>query len=150
MRTVRCSGHLSCHAWHLPCTPLAQMHPLSCMPPALHPLHHAHPFCYAQIPAMHSLFTVHTPPSPNMLPFAMHAPLHHAGTPVVDRMTDACENITFPQLLLRTAKSALDKYHQECTLRETYLSLFRKVLPETKTSLNFLFDIIIKHDQQEL
>ena len=27
--------------------------------------------------------------------------------PPVDRMTDACENITFPQLLLRTAKSPI-------------------------------------------
>ena len=29
---------------------------------------------------------------------------HHARPRPVDRMTDACENITFPQLLLRTVK----------------------------------------------
>ena len=30
-----------------------------------------------------------------------------ADTPPVDRMTDACENITFPQLLLRTVNMKL-------------------------------------------
>ena len=64
MRTVRCSGRLSCHT----CTP-----------------------------------------SPCMPPYTTHAPLCHACPPLphthpMDRMTDACENITFPQLLLRTVK----------------------------------------------
>ena len=52
MRTVRCSGHLSCHICSLP---------PSCMPTAMHPCHtpcHAHP-----VP--------HTPP-PCMPPLAMH------------------------------------------------------------------------------
>ena len=65
MCTVRCSGHLSCHAF----------------PPAMHS------------PAMHAL-AMHAPP-------ATHAPRHAAVSPV-DSMTDACENVTFPQLLLRT------------------------------------------------
>ena len=66
MRTVRCSGRLSCHAH----------------PPAMHaPLCHACPF------------TMHAP-------FATHAsPLCHAHVPC--GQTDAYENITFPQLLLR-------------------------------------------------
>ena len=45
-------------------------------------------------PTMHALFATHAP--------LCHAhPFHHACSNV-DRMTDACENITFPQLLLRT------------------------------------------------
>ena len=31
--------------------------------------------------------------------------------PPVDRMTDACENITFPQLLLRTVKIPTLSHH---------------------------------------
>ena len=54
-------------------------------------------------PAMHAA-TTH--PLPCMPP-ATHDPCHtwppcHAPPLTVDRMTDACENITFPQLLLRT------------------------------------------------
>ena len=59
MRTVRCSGRLSCHA-----RPREDMHPNAPLP------------C-----------TTTTHPSP--------------------RMTDACENITFPQLLLRTVNIAI-------------------------------------------
>ena len=83
------------------------------MPPAMHP------------PTMHTPFTTHAPsqtgplhptcsPLPHMPPFAMHAPLCHTHPPLpmhaplchtpMDRMTDTCENITFPQLLLRTVK----------------------------------------------
>ena len=32
--------------------------------------------------------------------------------PPVDRMTDTCENITFPQLLLRTVISSLSSEHK--------------------------------------
>ena len=84
--------------------------PLPCMPS----LHHTCPLF-----AMYAPFTTHVPPSPHVPPlfhhacppFTMHAPftlhreypLRHApAPPPVDRMTDACENITFPQLLLRT------------------------------------------------
>ena len=65
MRTVRCSGCLSCHAFpHLPCmTPdkhdPCHERPLPCTHPATHP-------------------------------------------PTTEGMIHACENITFPQLLLRT------------------------------------------------
>ena len=68
----------------LPCTPPA-MHT-----PTTHALHHA------WIPAMHA--SCHACPLP-------HTPSHHTCLPPVDRMTDACENITFPQLLLRTVIS---------------------------------------------
>ena len=81
MCTIRCSGHLSCHACppatHAPCHTC----PLPCMPPTMHaPLHHTCP------------------------PFTTHTPMVPLATPTPDRMTDACENITFPQLLLRTLK----------------------------------------------
>ena len=62
-----------CHACPLSCMPLPHM------PPATHAPCHAHPLA--------------------TYPPAMHDP-RHARSPV-DRMTDACENITFPQLLLR-------------------------------------------------
>ena len=70
MRTVRCSGCLSCHRALplLPHTPPYAMHP-PCMPPAIHALN------------MHASHRARPPPS-------------------VDRMTDTCENITFPKLLL--------------------------------------------------
>ena len=50
----------------------------------------------------------HTPP--------YHAYPHHARPPPVDRMTDSYENITFPQLLLRTViiancRKIHDLYH---------------------------------------
>ena len=76
--TVCCSGHLSCHACPPPTTHTPAMH----TPPG-----HTCP------PAMHAA-TTH--PLPHMPPLPCTPP------PTVDRMTDACENITFPQLLLRT------------------------------------------------
>ena len=87
LRTIRCSGRLSCHAHPpathgpLPCIPP----PFTCMPPATHgPNTHApHHVC---------------PPRPCMSPI-MHAPPRHAHPPPVDRMTDACENITVINLL---------------------------------------------------
>ena len=50
---------------------------------------------------MHAPLCYACPLLPHMPPFAMHAPLCHACP---DRMTDACENITFQQLLLRAVK----------------------------------------------
>ena len=47
------------------------------------------------------------PPLPRMPPFATHAPplCHaHRSPPPPRGQTDACENIIFPQLLLRTVK----------------------------------------------
>ena len=61
---------------------------LPCMPPAMHALGHACP-----LPCMPS--TTHAPPP--CMPQQSHSPLPHG-------QTDACENITFPQLLLRTVK----------------------------------------------
>ena len=97
MRTVRCSGHLSCHtrtpchacthhaqpsAMHAPCHthPAATHTPLSCMPPATH----------TSLPCMPPC---HTHPLP-CLPPTPHTPCGF--------LTHACENITFPQLLLWT------------------------------------------------
>ena len=42
-------------------------------------------------------FVTHSP-----TPFATYAPLRHARPPPTEFLTHACENITFPQLLLRT------------------------------------------------
>ena len=99
MRTVLCSGYLSyaCPP-HYACPPAthgppAQMphchaYPLPCMPTTMHtPLCHAHPN-----------FATHAP-------FAMHPhpPLWTEG------MTHVCENITFPQLLLRTVVMTLNQ-----------------------------------------
>ena len=72
---------------------------LQCMPPLPHmsPCHAYPPPCMP--PAMYGPF--HTCPLPCMPP-AMNAPYMHAPChtcPPVDRMTDTCENITFPQLL---------------------------------------------------
>ena len=92
MHTVHCSGRLSCHAHSLPRMPPFNTHaPFTKHAPLCHTylLHHACP----------PLFAMH-------VPFAMYVPLCHAHPPV-DRMTDACENITFPQLLLRTVKISM-------------------------------------------
>ena len=134
MRDVRCSGRLSCHACPLPCMPLPHMASSLCMPLLCHtcllchthPLHHACPPHHAHLRAMYTSPLPHTPPAMHTslpcMPLAMRA--HHCHTcppplpymppspcmlschacPPVDRMTDACENITFPQLLLRTVK----------------------------------------------
>ena len=97
MHTVRCSGRLSCHVCPLPCmSPLTMHAPLLCMSP----------------------FTTHTL-SPCMPPhytcsLTILTHLSYAQPPV-DRMTDTCENITFPQLLLRTVKIVL---YRSCGMRE--------------------------------
>ena len=106
MRTVRCNGCLSCHA-HPPkchaCPPHSAMHaphlpcmpPLSRMPPAMHaPVPHTHPCYTCPAPGMHAPLLAH--------PLCHVCPATHA--PPTDRMTDACQNITFPQLLLRSSK----------------------------------------------
>ena len=85
VRTVRCSGHLSCQA-HPPTTHAPIMQP---------PVMHAPPIlpCTPRIlPCMPPL-TMHAPLCHTCPPFATHAP--HG-------QTDTCENIIFPQLLLRT------------------------------------------------
>ena len=70
MRTVRCSCHLSCHAYHPP---------LSHMPIAMHaPLCHARPHHACPLP--------HMPPLPCMSP-AMHAlPTTHVLPPYMPPM----------------------------------------------------------------
>ena len=96
LHTVRWSGRLSCHARphchayqpakHAPCHAC----PPPCTPPCHTCPHHAWPPCHAcfPLPCM--------PPSHHACPPAMHAPLW------TEFLTHACENITFPQLLLRT------------------------------------------------
>ena len=93
---MHASSPLPCTPLPLPCMPLSCMHaPLPCPPPCMPP-------------AMHSPIHPHThAPSP-----IMHAPTHPPQTcpPATMQPTwteflkDACENITFPQLLLRTVK----------------------------------------------
>ena len=94
-------------ATHIP--PLPRMPtPFAMHAPLCHrcPLHHpCLPFCHTCpspstppfLPCMSSL-TMHAP-------YAMHTPLCHTCPLPVDRMTDDCENITFPQLLLWTVKT---------------------------------------------
>ena len=79
-------------------TPLPQMPPLPQMTPATHvpPLPYMPPVMHA--PAMHA--PCHACSLSCMPPCHIH-PLPCMPLPM-DRMTDACENITFPQLLLRT------------------------------------------------
>ena len=87
------------------CMPPATRASLQCTPPAMHalpphmPLPHMPP-CHAHSPAMHS--PCHAHPLPHM-PRAMQAPHHacppprmppHHTRPPVNRITDACENIT--------------------------------------------------------
>ena len=84
MRSIRCSDRLSCHTCPLPCTPSTMHAPC-----------HAHPLC-------------HTCPPLPLTPPTMHAPLpctsphHTCPPPPMNRITDRCKNITFPQLLLQT------------------------------------------------
>ena len=122
MRTVCCSGRLSCHArpchtCPLPCTnPLPRMSPchacspvhtsLPCMPPCHTPLPCKPPATHAPYHAFHPLSCM-TPNACPSLPCTpplchVHPTLLHHAFPPTDKMTDACENITFPQLLLRT------------------------------------------------
>ena len=114
MCTVCCSGHLSCHACLLPCMPPPLCHacPPPCTPHATHAPCHAHlllctpPTMHAPLPcippAMHTLTVMHAL-LPHMSPCYTCPPCH--VQPPLDRMTDACEGITFSQLLLRTVMS---------------------------------------------
>ena len=81
-------------------------HPLPHMPPTTHAPYHTCP--PPHMPPCHACTLCHT------TPFTMHGPLCHAGPPFathappMDRMTDTCENITFPQLLLQTVMMFID------------------------------------------
>ena len=115
MRTIHCSGHLSCHACPPPAThatsamhaPLCTMHTHChvCPPP-----HHACPLPH--MPLCHACPLPSCTPPCHTCPPAMHNPLPytptthahacHACPPRhVDRMTDACENITFPRTVIK-------------------------------------------------
>ena len=86
--------------------------------PCMSPPCHTCPLPYTPPPIMHAPIHHACPP-----PFTMHAPLHHACPPplphmppfchvcppVDRRMIHACQNITFPQLLLRTV-TITDRY----------------------------------------
>ena len=95
------------------------MPPSAMHAPAMYTPCHACPLCHAcslchtcpTLPCIPSFticalpFPIHTPlphmpPSP-CIPLLPCTPLCHTWPPL-DRMTDACENITFPQLLLRS------------------------------------------------
>ena len=122
MCTERCNGRFSCHTppprplLALPCTP-CHAHTIPCMsphhtsppyhacplphmppspPPCMPPAMHAPMLCIP--PAMHApMHAPHTWPTPHM-PHTTHAPLPCHTPPPVNRITDACENITLPQL----------------------------------------------------
>ena len=79
-----CHTHTQAHS-----QPCVSPTPLPCMPPMHTPTVHASP-------ATHTTQATHTPTPSHARPPAMHAPSH--TRPPVDRITDACENITLPQL----------------------------------------------------
>ena len=94
MRTVRCSGNLSCHV----CMPPPAMHVTSTLPhkpPAMHtPLPHIPPATHVTcLPCMAPR---------NTHPLSCMPPCHARPT---CGQTETCENITFPQLLFRTVKT---------------------------------------------
>ena len=137
MRTVRCSGRLSCHARPYHACPPSLPHTLPTMhaslPCMLHPYHACHLPTHA--------CPCHTCPLPCMLPPPIlcaplpcmapttHAPHHthpllHMPLPWIERTIHSCENITFPQLLLRTVISILYKYDLEnhsCKISFSYI-----------------------------
>ena len=90
------------------CVPSAEVavSPAMHAPLAMHtPLHHACPLPLHQTnPFYHECphHLLHMPLLPRT-PFTMHTPF--ATHAPLGRMTDACENITFPQLLLRAVIS---------------------------------------------
>ena len=76
MRTVRCSGRLTCQERTPPQTthpPSCHVHPLPCTPPAIHAPCHARPLPYMP-PAMHT--PCHTHPLTCMPPLPHTAPCH--------------------------------------------------------------------------
>ena len=111
--------HTPCHALPSPAT-----HNPPYMPPPTHTSCHAP--CNTCPLAMHAP----SPPPPRMPP-ATHAPRDTCPTPAtrppttcspVDRMTDTCENVTFPQLLLRTV--IMTRCEQFLTYFKYFLSTF--------------------------
>ena len=82
--------------------PLCHAPPLPCMPPAMHALCHTCPH--------HACLPCHACPPCHAHPYHKCPPCH-TRPPPMDRMTDASENITFPQLLLRTVDIALTLLH---------------------------------------
>ena len=118
MHTVHCSGRLSCqacppacHMWPPKCTPPSACPPTmhatchACPPPCMSP--HICPLCHTHTNPFtaHAPFAMHAPLHHACLPFTMHIPLCHECTPTMDGMTD---DITFPQLLLRTVMTFFD------------------------------------------
>ena len=96
MRTVRFSGRLSYHARPMPRIPPTVHTPPMRMPPAMH----APPFMLLPCMPLPTHAPCHACPSAPMPP-ATHP---HLWTEI---LTHACENITFPQLLLRKVKIQL-------------------------------------------
>ena len=116
MRTVRCSDRISCRisftSMHTPLPYISPCHacPLAHTPTAMHTLCHACPRHTCPLPCM-PLCHVHPTTQP-CTHLAIHSPCHAYPLPCmppVDRMTDAYENITFEQLLLRTVKIYLSR-----------------------------------------
>ena len=103
MRTIRCSTVVS-PATHTPCHACPSSPRIPSPFTMQAPLHHTCPLCHTcpPLPCIPPSPCIpplpHRPPSPHPH-FAMHPPF---TTHRMDRMTDACENITFPELLLRT------------------------------------------------
>ena len=126
MRTVCCSGCLSCHTWPLPCTP-----PPPCTPPATHapPATHG-PLCHAH-------------PLPHMPP-ATHAPLCHIyPLPCMPPplSIEACKNITFPQLLLRTVVKRMDVSNQFLCLGKSVQN--SAIFQKDSSNCPLLLDVIL-------
>ena len=113
-------------------TPLPCMPPLRCMPPCHTYSPATHAPCHACLPhmspAMHvplpCMFPGHAyPVLPHMssrhtcpFPFCHACPPRHASSTLLTKfLTHACENITFPQLLLRTVKR-ISKYDSKLHL----------------------------------
>ena len=108
--------HAPCHTCPPPCHTCHAMHAsVPHIPPPHPPLLPSMPPFTTHAPfTMHACPFHHTCP-PSLCvppPFTTHTPLHNASVPPLpclpppqpDRMTDACENIIFPQPLLRTVK----------------------------------------------
>ena len=91
-RNHACPPQLCTPPYHA-CPPQPCMPPLSCMPPCNHacPPYHACP---------HNHTCPLPPPTTHAPPPATHA------CPPVNRITDTCKNITFPQLRLRAGINA--------------------------------------------
>ena len=100
MRTIHCSGRLSCHACPPPCMPPAMHAPL---PPTMHAPLHACPHHACPWPCMPA--AMHAPYPPTCMSPCHACPPH----PPVNRVTDTCKNITFPQFCLQTVNMYLER-----------------------------------------